>query len=222
VGQLRLLTAMDEALYEALKQQVSVGEFVLIESHGISQNEEKSLVQWPESQWWKVFKELVRVQAVSCRTACDNNSCGTRPPHCGEGKTIQTARMPIVQFGGDGSNLDARGRDDMLFCVFSHSSMAFGDAPFVALRRLPDRLPAELEYGGSLYNRVDWRRTLYLNIVMHSPYRLTVAMTRSASCPAIQSALCEDAAEAHSSHHIPTEAIKSSAYPCTSTAHVNQ
>lgn len=71
----------------------------------------------------------------------------------------------------------------MLFCVLcAPPGASTAEPPFVALRRPPHGLPAEVAYGGSLYKRVDWQQSVLLNIAMHSRFRLTVAVTRCVPC----------------------------------------
>lgn len=60
--------------------------------------------------------------------------------------------------------------DDMLFCVYS---VPRAGQRLVAVRReAGGELPADLAYGAGMYNAMDWRATVLLNIAMHTRYEL--------------------------------------------------
>ena len=58
----------------------------------------------------------------------------------------------------------------MLFCVYTFPR---GGQRFVAVRReAGGELPTDLAYGADMYNAMDWRATVLLNIAMHTQYEL--------------------------------------------------
>lgn len=63
--------------------------------------------------------------------------------------------------------------DDMLFAVFRNPG---AKTPFMAMRRDPGVLPKELMYGSDMYNSIDWKATVLLNMAMHARFRLTLAV----------------------------------------------
>jgi hypothetical protein len=62
--------------------------------------------------------------------------------------------------------------DDMLFCVYN---VARAGKRLIAVRRDPGgALPSDLAYGANLYNAIDWRATVLLNMAMHTQYELQI------------------------------------------------
>jgi hypothetical protein len=59
----------------------------------------------------------------------------------------------------------------LLFCVLDKPRAG---ERVIGLRREPGALPPQLAYGGEMYNAVDWRATLLLNVAMHTRYELQV------------------------------------------------
>ena len=51
------------------------------------------------------------------------------------------------------------------------------------VRRKGRAMPAELGRGGQQAERIDWRKSVLLNLVVQATYCLTVATCRSASAP---------------------------------------
>lgn len=60
--------------------------------------------------------------------------------------------------------------DDMLFCVYSFPRS--GQRLVAVRREAGGQLPSELAYGAGMYNAMDWRATVLLNIAMHTRYEL--------------------------------------------------
>ena len=78
-----------------------------------------------------------------------------------------------MQFVNNVMSGDAGDEDDMLFAVFRKPP---ADKPFLAMRRVPGVLPQELMYGSALYNAIDWKSTVLLNLAMHARYQLTLTV----------------------------------------------
>ena len=78
-----------------------------------------------------------------------------------------------MQFVNNVMSGDAGDEDDMLFAVFGKPP---ADKPFLAMRRVPGVLPHELMYGSALYNAIDWKSTILLNLAMHARFQLTLTV----------------------------------------------
>lgn len=70
--------------------------------------------------------------------------------------------------------------DDMLFAVFRNPA---GKKAFTALRRVPGVLPKDLMYGSDMYNSIDWKASVLLNLAMHARYTLTLTVGGYNSTP---------------------------------------
>lgn len=82
-------------------------------------------------------------------------------------------RPRALQFVNNAMSSYWTDEDDMLFAVFRNPA---GKTPFMAIRRDPGVLPNELMYGSDMYNSIDWKATVLLNMAMHARFRLTLTV----------------------------------------------
>ena len=84
--------------------------------------------------------------------------------------------MQFMQ-GANGGEHGVDLQDDMLWLVAAAAQQQQQQRVLLRRRTGPE-LPAELRPGGNQFDRIDWCRSLLLNVVMHSEYQLTVVLCR--------------------------------------------
>jgi hypothetical protein len=144
-------------VYEELRTQACNGGYVVLDVNGTE--ETKGPEPWLPVKWWSIFQILVR--CVVCEMTYTRSAWipSAIYRHCGLSEQFVTGAH------------EGSGQDDLLFCALARPR---GDGKFVVLRREEGQLPLELAYGSELYKKIDWRGSVYLNIAMHTRYRLTV------------------------------------------------